>query len=162
MVRELAGQIPTMELVFFRNLIALIVLIPIVRRQGLGLPSKSQLPVYALRVLFAYSAMVLLFFALARMPIADVYALQYTIPLFTILLAVIVLKQHADIQAGRLLSALGTLIVMRPGIIEITCIAGGLDTAPMHAGSNTIIKILARRDNPEAIRLTTSACCRWR
>ena len=84
----------------FHGLIALIVLIPIVRRQNVGLPSKSQLPVYALRVLFAYSAMVLLFYALARMPIADVYTLQYTIP-HTILLAVIVLKQHADIPAGR-------------------------------------------------------------
>ena len=159
MVRELAGQIPTMELVFFRNLIALIVLIPIVRRQGVGLPSKSQLPVYALRVLFAYSAMVLLFYALARMPIADVYALQYTIPLFTILLAVIVLKQHADIHswAACLVGFLGTLIVMRPGIIEITLASlAALTTAFMHAGSNTTIKILARRDNPEAITLWTN------
>ena len=159
MVRELAGQIPTMELVFFRNLIALIVLVPIVWRQGVGLPSKSQIPVYALRVLFAYSAMVLLFFALARMPIADVYALQYTIPLFTILLAVIVLKQHADIHSwgACFIGFLGTLIVMRPGIIEVTLASmAALTTAFMHAGSNTTIKILARRDNPEVITLWTN------
>ena len=42
MVRELAGEIPTMELVFFRNVVALAVLIPIVRRQGLTLPDRSQ------------------------------------------------------------------------------------------------------------------------
>ena len=159
MVRELAGQIPTMELVFFRNLIALVVLIPIVMRQGVGLPSKSQIPVYALRVFFAYSAMVLLFYALARMPIADVYALQYTIPLFTILLAVVVLKQHADIHSwgACFVGFLGTLIVMRPGIIEITLASlAALTTAFMHAGSNTTIKILARRDNPEVITLWTN------
>lgn len=159
MVRELAGQIPAMELVFFRNVIALIVLIPIVMKQGVGLPSKSQIPVYALRVFFAYSAMVLLFYALARMPIADVYALQYTIPLFTILLAVIVLKQHADAHSwgACFVGFLGTLIVMRPGIIEITLASlAALTTAFMHAGSNTTIKILARRDNPEVITLWTN------
>ena len=159
MVRELAGQIPTMELVFFRNLIALVVLIPIVRRQGVGLPSKSQIPIYALRVLFAYSAMVLLFYSLARMPIADVYALQYTIPLFTILLAAIVLNQKADIHSwvACLVGFLGTLIVMRPGLIEITLASlAALTTAFMHAGSNTTIKILARRDNPEVITLWTN------
>ena len=32
LVRELAGQIPTFELVFFRNLIAMVVLVPIVMR----------------------------------------------------------------------------------------------------------------------------------
>ncbi len=159
MVRELAGQIPAMELVFFRNVIALIVLVPIVMKQGVGLPSKSQIPVYALRVFFAYSAMVLLFYALARMPIADVYALQYTIPLFTILLAVIVLKQHADAHSwgACFVGFLGTLIVMRPGIIEITLASlAALTTAFMHAGSNTTIKILARRDNPEVITLWTN------
>ena len=159
MVRELAGQLPTMELVFFRNLIAVLALIPIVRRQGVGLPDKSQLPVYALRVLFAYGAMVLLFYALARMPIADVYALQYTIPLFTILLAVIVLKQQADIHSwiACFVGFAGALIVMRPGIIEVTLAAvGALTTAFMHAGSNTTIKILSRKDGPEVITLWTN------
>jgi drug/metabolite transporter (DMT)-like permease len=159
MVRELSGQIPTMELVFFRNVIALMVLVPIVRRQGVGLPSRSQIPVYALRVLFAFGAMVLLFYALARMPIADVYALQYTIPLFTILLAVVVLKQHADIHSwgACLVGFIGTLIVMRPGIVEITLAsAAALSTAFMHAGNNTAIKVLARKDNPEVITLWTN------
>lgn len=159
LVRELAGQIPTMELVFFRNLIALIILYPVVRRQGVGLPDRSQIPVYVMRVLFAYGAMVMLFYALARMPIADVYALQYTIPLFTILLAVIVLKQRADIHSwgACLVGLAGALVVMRPGIIEVTLAsAAALSTAFMHAGSNTTIKILARRDNPEVITLWTN------
>ena len=46
---------------------------------------------------------------------------------------------------------------MRPGIIEITLASlAALTTAFMHAGSNTTIKILARRDNPEAITLWTN------
>ncbi|MFT5487568.1 MAG: drug/metabolite transporter (DMT)-like permease [Paracoccaceae bacterium] len=159
MVRELAGEIPTFELVFFRNVIAMTVLIPIVLRQGVGLPDRSQLPYYGMRILFAFSAMVFLFYALARMPLADVYALQYTIPLFTILLAVMFLRQKADIHswAAVFVGFVGTLIVMRPGIIEITLAAlGAITAACLSAGSNTTIKILARKDNAEAITLWTN------
>ena len=51
----------------------------------------------------------------------------------------------------------GALIVIRPGIIEITLAsAAALLTAFMYAGSNTTIKLLARRDSPEAITLWTN------
>ena len=159
MVRELAGEIPTFELVFFRNIIAMVVLVPIVLRQGVGLPDRSQLPFYGMRILFAFCAMVFLFYALARMPLADVYALQYTIPLFTILLAVLFLRQKADIHswAAVFIGFVGTLIVMRPGIIEITLAGlGAITAACLSAGSNTTIKILARKDNAEAITLWTN------
>lgn len=159
LVRELAGQIPTFELVFFRNLIAVAVLIPIVRRQGVGLPGRAQWPVYGMRILFAFCAMVFLFYALARMPIADVYALQYTIPLFTILLAVLFLGQKADRHAWAacFIGFAGTLIVMRPGIIEITLAAlGAITAAFLSAGSNTTIKILSRTENAESITLWTN------
>ena len=159
LVRELAGQIPTFELVFFRNLIAMVVLVPIVMRQGVGLPDRSQLPLYGARVFFAFVAMVFLFYALARMPIADVYALQYTIPLFTILLAVVVLKQKADMHSwvACFIGFVGTLIVMRPGIIEIPLAAlGALAAAFLSAGSNTTIKLLAKKNSAEAITLWTN------
>lgn len=159
LVRELAGEIPTFELVFFRNVIAIVVLIPIVRRQGVGLPDRAQWRFYGLRILFAFCAMVFLFYALARMPIADVYALQYTIPLFTILLAVLFLGQKADIHswAACFVGFVGTLIVMRPGIIEITLAAlGAITAAFLSAGSNTTIKILSRTENAESITLWTN------
>ena len=151
--RTQSDEIPTMfELVFFRNLIALVVLVPIVMPPG----RRSARPVSQMSRYMdpagpfsRITAMVFLFYALARMPIADVYALQYTIPLFTILLAVVVLKQKADMHSWiglfcRLCR--GTLIVMRPGIIEITLASAWLRWRPRscHAGSNTTIKLLAK------------------
>lgn len=159
MVRELAGQIPTMELVFFRNLVALIILGPWMLRQGLVRPHPGNLPLYGLRVLFAYGAMLMLFYALAEMPIADVYALQYTIPIFTILLAVAILKQHADAKswAACLAGFAGALIVMRPGIIEITLASiCAISSAVMSAGSNTTIKLLSRTESPGVITVYTN------
>ena len=159
LVRELAGAIPTMELVFFRNVVALIILAPWMLRQGLGTMRTTRLPLFGLRVLFAYLAMVMLFYALGQMPIADVYALQYTIPLFTILLAVLVLKQHADAHSwgACLVGFAGTLIIMRPGIVEITLASiCALSAAFMSAGSNTTIKLLSRTESPALITVYTN------
>ena len=94
MVHKLGGDIPALQLVMVRNPVALCVLLPLVRRQGVGRPHRSQAPIYFFRVLFTYGRLTCLFYALQRMPIADVYALQYTPLLFTILLAVPILKQH--------------------------------------------------------------------
>ncbi len=149
-VRQLAGGLPTMELVFFRNVVGLAILAPWMLKQGTEALRTSRLKLLGLRVFFAYAAMVMLFYALAEMPIADVYALQYTIPLFTILLAVLILKQKADTFSwiATLIGFAGVLIVMRPGVIEFTLAAGGaLAAACMSAGSNTTLKLLSRTES---------------
>ena len=159
MVRALSGEIPAIELVFFRNVVALVILSPWVMRRGIVRLPSARLPLYGFRVLFAYGAMVMLFYALARMPIADVYALQYTIPLFTILLAVLVLKQHADAHSwgACMVGFAGTLIIMRPGIIELTLAAVcAITSALLTAGSNTVIKLLSRSESPEVITVWTN------
>lgn len=153
-VRQLGGEIHAFELVFFRTVVALVLLAPWILRQGVRTMRTQRLPLYCLRVFFAYTGMVMLFYALGEMPIADVYALQYTIPLFTILLAVLLLKQQADGHAWTacLIGFAGTLIVMRPGIIELTLAAVfALSSAFMSAGSNTTIKLLSRTEGPEVI-----------
>jgi len=158
-VRQLGGALPTMELVFFRNLIALALLAPWFLRLTPADMRTTRLPLYGLRVLFAYSAMVMLFYALGQMQIAKVYALQYTIPLFTILLAVLVLKQDADRHswAACLVGFAGALIVIRPGIIELTTAAVlALCSAFMSAGSNTTIKLLARTEGAGVITVYTN------
>jgi drug/metabolite transporter (DMT)-like permease len=148
-VRKLAGEIPTLELVFFRNIVGLAILLPWMMKQGFRALQTTRLPLYGLRVFFAYTALLMLFFALAEMPIADVYALQYTIPLFTILLAVLILKQKTDAYSWitTLIGFTGVLIVMRPGVIELTLAAiCALSSAFMSAGSNTTLKLLSRTE----------------
>lgn len=149
-VRQLAGEVPTLELVLFRNVVGLLLLVPWLFRQGFGVMRTSRLPLYCLRVFFAYTAMVTLFYAWGKMPIADVFALQFTIPLFTIMLAVFILKQQTDRQAWAacFIGFAGALIVMRPGVIEFTLAAlAAIASAMMSAGSNTTIKLLTRTDS---------------
>ena len=149
-VRQLNAAIPTLELVFFRNVVGLLIFVPWLLRQGLGVMHTNRLPLYSLRVFFAYTAMVLLFFAWGEMPIADVFALQFTIPLFTIVLAVLILKQQTDRQAwvACFIGFAGALIVMRPGVIELTLAsAAAIASAMMSGGSNTTLKLLTKTES---------------
>jgi len=149
-VRYLSGDVPTLELVFVRNVVGLLMFMPWLLRQGVSVMRTSCLPLYCLRVFFAYTAMVMLFFAWGELPIADVFALQFTIPLFTIMLAVLILKQQTDRQAWAacLIGFCGALIVMRPGVIELTMAAvAAIASAMMSAGSNTTIKLLTRTES---------------
>jgi drug/metabolite transporter (DMT)-like permease len=98
--------------------------------------------------------MVSLFFALGNMPIADVFALQFTIPLFTILLAIVFLGQQAGTSSwiACLIGFAGALLVVRPGFAAIGAPAvAALGSALMSGGSNTAIKLLSRTDGPALI-----------
>jgi len=158
-VRKLGGAVPTMELVFFRNFFALAMLAPWFLRLGASAMRTQRLPLYGLRVTFAYLSMLMQFYALSQLQIATVYALQFTIPLFTILLAVLILKQQADTQswAACIVGFAGALIIMRPGIIEISAaVVLTMCSALLSAGSNTTIKLLARTESAGVITVYTN------
>ena len=155
LVRQLGGTIPAMELVFFRNLAGLAVVVPVLlHRGGFHSLGTRRLPMHLVRVAFQYLAMVTLFYALANMPIADVFALQFTIPLFTIVLAVLLLGQRAGARSWTacLVGFAGALMVVRPGFEAIgPAAAAALVSALMSGGSNTAIKLLSRTDGAALI-----------
>lgn len=155
LIRELGGAYPAMELVFFRNIAGLAVVVPVLlHRGGFGGLGTRRLPMYCLRVTFQYLAMVALFYALANMQIADVFALQFTIPLFSILMAVMFLGQQAGSRSwiACLVGFAGALVIVRPGFAVIGLAAyAALGSALMSGGSNTSIKLLSRTDGPALI-----------
>ncbi len=155
-VRQLSGAFTSVEMVFFRNLVVLVLLAPWIMHKGFGFIRTTRIGLHSLRVLFAFLAMLLSFFALARIPIADVYALLFTIPLFTIMLAVLVLGQRAGVKTWIACAAglCGALIIVRPGFIEISLAAlAAIVSAMMSGGSNTTIKLLSRTDSPALITI---------
>lgn len=150
LVRQLSGAISSMELVFFRNVITLLMLMPWLLYKGVGSMRTSRLALYSLRTVFAYLAMLLSFFAFGNLPIADVFSLQLTIPLFTIVLAVMVLGQHADVRTwiACAVGLGGALLIVRPGFIELSLAAvAALASAMLSGGSNTAIKLLSRTES---------------
>jgi drug/metabolite transporter (DMT)-like permease len=157
-VRQLSGDFTPYQIVFWRSIVAVACLLPwLVRhlKSGAAQSIKSW-KLFLLRALFTYLGMATTYYALANMPIAEVYALQFTLPIFTILGAVIVFKERAGSGAwiACAVGFAGTLIILRPGFaIVSTAALVALASAVLYAASNVAIKKLAQTENATTITL---------
>jgi drug/metabolite transporter (DMT)-like permease len=94
------------------------------------------------------------FFAMARIPIAQVTAIGFTTPIFTTMGAVLFLGEvlHARRIAAIVVSFLGTLIILRPGAVSIELGAfAQLAAAPLFACSFLIAKKLTETESSASI-----------
>lgn len=155
-VRWLSPDYNALELNFFRNLVALIVLAPLVAREGLASLHTRRPAAHATRMLFSWVGNMALFFALAELPIADVGALIFTQPLMTMALAILVLRQSASWRTwvACAIGFVGALVILRPGITEVGVGSGlVLVAAFTFACASTTIKSLSRTETTLAITL---------
>lgn len=129
LVKVLGNQgLDAYQIAFFRSAVALLVVLPLLWRIGWG-RLRSQHPwLHLARVIFGVGAMVCGFYALTRLPLADVTALGFTTPLFATVLAVIFLGELVRWRrwTATLIGFLGVIIMVRPG-------AGSFDPAALVA-----------------------------
>lgn len=156
-VRHLSGSFSAFELVFIRCALGTLFLLPwIARMARRGTLRTTRMPLYLLRTSLSYTGMVCVFYGLAHMIIGEVYALLFLVPLITIVLAVFLLKEKAGAEAWIACGVgfVGALIILRPGIIDVSLAAGAvLVTAITYAATNTCIKSLSRTDTPVQITI---------
>ncbi len=118
-VKALEGGVPLAQVVLFRSLFALPIMLPLVWRAG-GFPAlRSANPGgHAARILFGLIGMAGTFHGYATLPLATVTALGFTMPLFLTLLCVPLLGERID--AAQLALVLvgfgGVLVMLRPGM----------------------------------------------
>lgn len=156
-VRHLSASFSPFELVFLRCAIGTLFLLPwIMRMASVGTLRTTRLPMYTLRTALSYTGMVCVFYGLGNMPIGEVYALLFLVPLITIVLAVLLLKERAGAHAWLACAVgfIGALVILRPGIIDVSLAAAAvLVTAVTYAGTNTCIKTISRTDSPVQITI---------
>ncbi|MDZ7824931.1 MAG: DMT family transporter [Gammaproteobacteria bacterium] len=102
--REMQVELDTFELMFYRSLVGVpIVLAAAVVSGGLPRLRTARPGLHATRNLFHFSAQNLWFHALATIPLAQVFALEFTTPIWVALLAPLVLRERftrAGLTAG--------------------------------------------------------------
>jgi len=116
-VKALEGGVPLAQVVLFRSLFALPVLLPLVSQAG-GWPAlATRNPMgHVWRTLFGLVGMGGAFYGYATMPLATVTALGFTMPLFLTLLAVPLLGERVGWRRGSavVVGFLGVLLMVRP------------------------------------------------
>jgi drug/metabolite transporter (DMT)-like permease len=99
-------------------------------------------------------SMICWFTALSLMPLAQATALSFTAPIFTSVLAVLVLGEAMRLRrwSATAIGFLGALLIVRPGFAAIDPAAFlAIGTAAIWAGSTILIKIMARTESAGAI-----------
>jgi len=153
-VRFISAEIHPFEVTFFRNLFGFVALAPWLVIQGLEPLRTRHVGLHLARAGTNVIAMLMFFMALSMSPMVQVQALAFTAPLFTTVLAAVLLKEVVRIRRwmATLLGFVGALIIIRPGVQPID--AGALLTlasAAVWAFTMIIIKQLSRTDSAFAI-----------
>jgi len=115
---RLASQegVPTVQIVFFRNLFAFLALLPWVASHGFATVRTKRVRAHVLRAMLGITAMFLWFTSVTVLPLAQAVALNFTFPLFATILAVLVLKEVVRLRrwTATAIGFLGVLIILRP------------------------------------------------
>ena len=117
MVRLSASGIGTMQQVFFRNSISLLVTAYLIKKEGLRFfgPKEYQ-PALLARSLFGFLGMILLFYASAHASQGDVSVLNRTNILWVCLFAALILKERISKEQIPMIALclVGTVVALRP------------------------------------------------
>lgn len=153
--RKMTLELPPMQAQFLRYLMGLLVMLPLMLRQGLRAYAPNGLGGQLWRGVVHSAGLMLWFSALPHIPLATMTALGFTTPIFIMVGAAWLL--HEKISVARWVAAVvgfsGVLVVVGPRLT----LDGGfytlvmLASSPMFAASFLITKALTKRDNSEVI-----------
>ena len=146
--RQIKGVHDTFEILAYRSMIGWVIVVAVGLALGqLGRVRTDRLGSHVLRNLFHFSGQSLWFYAVTVIPLAQVFALEFTSPIWVILLAPLflgeVLTRRKLIAAA--LAFVGVLIVARPdfGHIEPGVLAAA-GAAVFFASTNLMTKALTK------------------
>ncbi len=121
--RTVSLELDTFEIMLFRSLTGIVIVVAVAGMAGtLGQISRDRLGLHATRNLCHFAGQNLWFLAITLIPLAQVFALEFTTPIWVILLSPLLLKERLT-GIGLLCAAIGfigILIVARPNPSEIS------------------------------------------
>jgi len=151
LVKLLGDRIHFLEIMFFRSVLALPVVLLIVSRLGQGVQLRTQpLPQHLGRAMTGTLAMSCAFFSLTVLPLAEQTALTFTTPLFVTLLAIPFLGERVGIHrfSAVLLGFAGILVIaLGQGAFQGAInpwIAFGMAIAVLHGVFSAATTLLVR------------------
>ncbi len=162
-VRHLGSDMPAIEAAFIRYAIGLLLILPLViRTLRKHKPTAEEFKLYSVRGLVHGIAVMLWFYAMARIPIAEVTALGYTSPIFVTIGAWLFFQEALAFRRifGILAGLAGVFIIVRPGFEQVNSgQLAQLATAPLFAASFLIAKRLTRTADSATIVAMLSVGC---
>ena len=116
-VKYLSKDLPSIQAAFFRYLFGLILILPLFKFQYKKNTNKLPIFKYGLRGIIHGFAVVLWFYSVVNIPMADVTAINYLTPIFTTIGAILIFKEVITLNrvGALLLSFVGAMLILKPG-----------------------------------------------
>ncbi len=119
--RELSAQVSTFEILLFRCLVGVVIIGALLSRRGWSQVSTRRFKWHLMRSVIHYAGQYGWFYAVALIPLAQVFALEFTLPVWVAVLSPLLL--HERMRPTRwiavALGLVGMLIILRPGLAVI-------------------------------------------
>ena len=146
LVKYMGPRLPAAEAAFLRYAIGLVFLIPIFGSLKASHLTRRQWSLFGVRGLCHAGGVILWFYAMTRIPIAEVTAMNYLAPIYVTIGAALFLGEKLAMRriVAVLMGLLGTAIILRPGFREVSSgHIAMLIAAVVFAGSYLTAKVLA-------------------
>jgi drug/metabolite transporter (DMT)-like permease len=116
LVKLLGKELPAFEVLFVRFLAGLIVILPLVWKIGFRIVHTGRIGMHATRGFVGFMGNLCFFFALIHIPLADTVTIQFSRPLFMIVIAAMFLGEVVGMKRGvvTLVGFGGILVITRP------------------------------------------------
>lgn len=142
-VRHLGSDMPAVQAAFIRYAFGALMMLPTLIALVARPPRASRVGLHAARGFVHAFGVMLWFYAMQRIPIAEVTAIGYTAPIFVTIGAAIFLGEKLALR--RIIAVLaafaGAIVILRPGLNEVSSgQLAQLGAAPLFAASYLMAK----------------------
>lgn len=152
--RELLAHMGAFQILFVRSVVMLAIVLVIVAQAKDAVTATRRLPLHALRNLVHFGGQYCWVFAIGALPLATVFAIEFTMPVWTAILAALLLGERLTRPrvVMLVLGLTGVLIILRPGlaIVDLASLIA-LAAAFLYAGNMIATKRLVSTDSPLAV-----------
>jgi drug/metabolite transporter (DMT)-like permease len=159
-VRELLQAMGVLEILFLRTLVTLVMVVALIPRVGVAPLRTRRFPAHLARALMHLGGQFCWMYAIGALTLATVFAIEFTMPVWVALLAVLFLRERMN--RGRLVALAcglaGIALILRPGLgafhpAALVMVLGSL----FYAGNMIMTKRLSATDSPLAVLLWMTA-----
>jgi drug/metabolite transporter (DMT)-like permease len=158
--RELSAELTTFQILFYRSLAGFVLMVGLLSRFGWWQLKTRHFGTHLIRNLAHYGGQYGWFYGIALIPLAQVFAIEFTMPIWTAVFAALLLGERINARRAIAIAIgfAGVLVMLRPGLAVISPAALAVLAAALAYGfAHTLTKKLSGIDSPLAILFYTTA-----
>lgn len=151
-IKFFSDQYSVLQIVFIRGLVSMVVIVLFIKFFMPGIAFLSSRPRTAIaRGLFGFFSYLAYYLAVAAMPLAEVVAIVFTMPLFVTAMSALILGEKVGIRrwSAVVVGFLGVLVILSPsGEFNALAVALAFTASITYATQTTITRFLSAHDEP--------------